>query len=459
MSLRFVLMLLLSPLGMLTGILRPLWGVYWLVFFYHFRPDVWNAPGWFQPVMWISVCSIIGWMLQAKDLRLTAPLILAILLILSMVVSSITARASTEASFSCTVIIIKLVTVMFLLVQLVRTFKDFYQFLWWNVIANLWNTKSVVVLTLVAADVSRVDISTGQGGGANYLAMIFVMGLPLFYFRYLYGTRMEKNAALLITPFYIVAMVGTGSRGGFLTLFVIMLYLIARSKNFLVGVFCMAVVGAVLALVTPKETWDRFMTTFGDSGKERGFAADSRLELWKAAWKMFQESPVTGIGHDNFSKISARYTGFFAGDTPIPYNPGLEQSKGYIGFVTHNTYMQSLAEGGLIGSIPFFAIIIHMFITLRKVRKIKGLDPKLKFEFDIASRTLEGIMLAYFVASTFGSHFKIDFMWWYFGVASALWLMADGEVKRLRRAEHDRRYRESLGAGVANVPVVAARIG
>jgi hypothetical protein len=36
---------------------------------------------------------------------------------------------------------------------------------------------------------------------------------------------------------------------------------------------------------------------------------------------------------------------------------------------------------------------------------------------------LEGILVGFVVSSTFGSHFKIDFMWWYFGLIAALALI------------------------------------
>jgi O-antigen ligase len=437
-SLRFAVMLLLAPIGVTTAIVRPIWGLYWLVTFYYFRPDVWDQPTWFQPVMWTSVGCIVGWLLQLKDIRITPPIILAVILILGMVLTSFTARVDSDISFECTVVIIKLVTVMFLIVQLIRDLKTLWTFLWMNVIANLWTLKAVLVLTVGGGDASRVDVSSGQGGGANYLAMLFVMALPLFYFRYMHGVRWEKRLAVILTPLYILGMIGTGSRGGFLTIFVIMIYLGIRSKKLLQGFAGMLVVGILLAIFTPQEKWDRFMTTFAETGQERGFAANSRLYLWEAAWKMFTESPVVGVGHDNFAKLSPRYTGFFAGDTPTPYNAGLEQTKGYKGFVAHSTWFQALAEGGLIGAAPFFAILIHMFYTLSRVRRVRLRGP-IKVEIDIASRTLEGIMLAFVVASCFGSHFKIDFLWWYVGVVSALGLIADearnreARVARLQR--------------------------
>ena len=176
------------------------------------------------------------------------------------------------------------------------------------------------------------------------------------------------------------------------------------------------------------------MTTFETKTEKRGFAANSRLDLWKAGWAMFLESPITGVGHDNYQLLSPRYTGYFAGKTPIPYRPELEGTKGHRGFVAHSTWFQSLADGGLVSSIPFFALFLLCYVALRRTRRMP-LPPAEKREVYLISQIYELTLLAFIIASTFGSHMKIDFLWWYFGGVAAFEIIVRQQVSQWQQIQ------------------------
>ena len=422
MSARFALMLVLVPVLMVIALRRPLWGLYATMLMYYFRPGVWGTPGWWQPVFWITICTIVGWAVRSRNLQITPSLVTAGVLILMMVVSSVNAVKNPDLSHSATVVILKLVTVQFLVVQLVREPRDIMHFLWANVVFNLWTLKSVVVITLQSGDAARANVSAAQGGGANYLAMTFCMALPLLYYRYNFGTKKERKLALAIAPFLLFGIIGTGSRGGFLTLICVLAFLAVRSKKILKGIGMAVLIFAVFLVMTPQKKLDRYMTIFRGEG-ERGIAAQSRLDLWRAGWEMFTELPMTGVGHDNFQLLSAARVGYFAGDTPIKYDPALEGVKGYTGFVCHNTFVQALAEGGLICSVPFFLLFAMYFFNCYRVRRMR-LEEPIKSELWQVSQIMEATMWAFIVSSLFGSHFKIDFLYWYFGAGTSLMLIA-----------------------------------
>jgi hypothetical protein len=65
---------------------------------------------------------------------------------------------------------------------------------------------------------------------------------------------------------------------------------------------------------------------------------------------------------------------------------------------------------------------------------------------------LQGIFIAFIVSSTFGSHFKIDFMWWYFGAAGALQLITESEV---RKVALQRRREAALAASEPAEPALS----
>ncbi len=444
-SLRLAVMMVYVPVAIGIGLWRPFWGLVMLMAMYYFRPSIWGQPTWWAPVEWITIAVIIGWLLRERNFRFSLHAALGILLLLAMVLSSLFAVDSPDLSFDATVTVMKLVVYLVLFLNLVRTAKEVNAFLWMNVIGMLWNVKTVLVIGFFGGGLTsdtRVDVPVGQGGGANYLAMIFVMGLPLFYFKFLNGTRRERLLSLLFTPAWLLCVVVTGSRGGFLALVIVALYLVLLSNRKVLGFLTIVAIMGFFLAVVPEEKLQRFTSTLtaaagrgGDSeaaGEDLGFAAESRVLLWKAGLQMFREYPIAGIGHDNFQWVSPQYTGFYLGDTPQPYQPGVRLP----GFVAHSTWVQTLAEGGLIAAVPFFSMFLAAFVLLRRIRALP-LPPESRRRALVQSRIIEGALLAFVVCSTFGSHIKIDPLWWYFGVIGALYGMVrleSGAFVREQRA-------------------------
>jgi hypothetical protein len=95
-----------------------------------------------------------------------------------------------------------------------------------------------------------------------------------------------------------------------------------------------------------------------------------------------------------------------------------------------------LAEGGLLISVPFFMMFAMVFAITRRVKRAPFPDP-LQRELAERAVTFQGMFIAFIVSSTFGSHFKIDFMWWYLGAVAALGILSNRRVDEgmaLRRA-------------------------
>ena len=446
LSLRFIFMLLYSPVACGLGFARPFYGLVALVMMYYFRPEVWGAPGWFRPILWITISVAVGWILKVKSFRFTGLMGLSFLALLGMVASAVVAAYDTETAVAAVWIMAKVIIVGFLTLQLVDSARKVDIFLWANIIGMLWNIKTILVLGLVGGGVKedvRVDVGVGQGGGANYLAMILAMGLPLFFVKFMEGKRWERRFSAIMGPIYVLCIVLTGSRGGFLALFATSCYVVARSHRKVLGFVSLAVCLLVFALALPESQWERLNKGF-KSGQERDFAAQSRILLWKAAWTMFTESPILGKGPDNFQLLSPRYAGFYAGNTIKKYQPGVPGR----GFVAHSTWFQTIAEGGLAVAVPFFSMFLVAMLSLQRARRIPIRDPVLRGRIRSQSIAMEGLWIAFMTASTFGSHIKIDFLWWYMGLTSAILLNARAALARERAGEAART--PALAAGPAS---------
>ncbi len=438
MSLRFLFMLMYTPTACAVSLWRPFYGLLMLVFLYYFRPEIWNAPTWFRPILFITVACLIGWAMHVRTLRFHPLMAVSLACLLGTLAGALMAKGDREVALGATWILTKLMIVQFLTMQLVDTPKKINQFLWANVSGMLWNLKTIIVTGAGGGDLERVNVAAGQGGGANYLALVLIMMMPFFAMRFQHGSRREKMFILVLFPFYVLGAVFTGSRGGILQMMAVMSYLIFKSKKKAVGFATAALCGIIVLTFLPQAQWDRLKQGVGPS-ETRDFAAQSRILLWKAGWTMFREDPALGKGMDNYPLLSPRYVGFYAGRTPRPYTPG---SRGP-GFVAHSTWFQALGEGGLAMSLPLFALFPMAFYFLWKTRKV-ALKPPWNQEFYVISISMAGLWIAFCVGSTFGSLMKIDFLWWYMGLTAAIHLTAQDlnmnmRAKRQQEIAEDRR--------------------
>ncbi len=426
MSLRFAFMLVATPAACLLGVLRPFWGLLCLVFLYYFRPDIWEAPDWFRPLMWITVSVAIGWALHVRTFRTHILLALSLTVLVGHLISALNAVASVDLALNQVNVLSKLIIVMFLTMQLVDTPRKMNAFLWMNVIGMVWNLKTILYLGFFGTGVTedlRVDVGVGQGGGANYLAMILVMMLPMLFMKFQAGRARERTVALGLIPLVLLCIVLTGSRAGYLATGVTILVMTFLTNRKVLGLLTAGIAAVVLLLAMPQSQWDRLQRGIGPEG-QRDFAAQSRVLLWEAALDMWSDHSVMGVGPDNFSLLSPRYAGFYAGRNMEAYAPGVERA----GFVAHSTWLQTLAEGGLLSAIPFLLLFPVALLYLWRCRRLARSDPEGPLIVAHAT-TMIGMWVAFIIGSSFGSHIKLDFLWWYMGCAAALDMMVQDRAR------------------------------
>jgi O-antigen ligase len=202
-----------------------------------------------------------------------------------------------------------------------------------------------------AADLARVTATIGD---PNVLAAILVAGFSLAGAAIfaLQGKAGLRLAASLAAGLCLGALFLTGSRGGIVCFGAALLVavLIAgrwRAKLALIAVLVAGGSLAYFALYAPLEIRERLgSATQGELQQQEG-----RFTLWAVGWRVVQDEPVTGIGAGNFKEVSAQYVlepgTVFRTDRVID-NPG----------GVHNTYLQLLAETGVIGLALYLAIVL-----------------------------------------------------------------------------------------------------
>jgi O-antigen ligase len=191
------------------------------------------------------------------------------------------------------------------------------------------------------------DRLEGAAGDPNFLAAMIilasVLGLGLAATTRNAAFRVSLVAAIV---FLAVAFVSTGSRGGFVAALVtaVAALIVMRGRRvYVVAALLVAVGVAVPALSASPETWQR-LTDYDDGGT-------GRVDLWTVAARMAEDHPVAGVGFNNFRVAAADYV----------REPGALERVDFLverPHFVHNTYLQLLAENGVIGLALFVVFVV-----------------------------------------------------------------------------------------------------
>ncbi|MCS6889118.1 MAG: O-antigen ligase family protein [Chloroflexus sp.] len=93
------------------------------------------------------------------------------------------------------------------------------------------------------------------------------------------------------------------------------------------------------------------------------FAVVERMAHLQAAWHMFQERPLVGVGPGNFSIAYERLA--YSGQAPTWIKPWYD-SRGH----AHNYYLHIAAESGLIGAVAYGVFLVSVwYIAISAVRQ------------------------------------------------------------------------------------------
>lgn len=208
----------------------------------------------------------------------------------------------------------------------------------------------------------------GPLGDPNFFAQILVMLVPLAVFTaWDARDRLRRTAAYGAAGLLIAATVVTYSRGGALALgCVLALALLARREHLRQAAAGVAAV-ALLWTVLPRDFTRRMGTIEQIVGGGDVLRPDSSFQkrrlLTHAAWLMFADHPLTGVGAANyttrFDEVTGR-VGFLTRDYEEPGDA----------HYPHNLYLETAAETGIVGLLCFGAVLVAAFAALRRAQRV-----------------------------------------------------------------------------------------
>jgi O-antigen ligase len=192
---------------------------------------------------------------------------------------------------------------------------------------------------------------------AQVLVLIFIIALDRMWNERKLILRVFAGTAAAITA---LAMIYTDSRGGFADLVFTLLIFFVFNRPSLLSLLITFVIGIGLFQLLPSNYTNRISTLTElnpfaqtDTGiKDESFRGRTSENL--AAWRMFLDHPIFGVGLNNYAEHYQEYS----------REIGLDNRREARD--PASLYLQLLADQGLIGTFVFLTLVYFVFVNLLK---------------------------------------------------------------------------------------------
>jgi probable O-glycosylation ligase (exosortase A-associated) len=286
-------------------------------------------------------------------------------------------------------------------------------------------------------------IMRGPGGmleDNNDFALAMAMAVPLLVHIGSSETRkILRVGCHVMVPLCMLTVILTRSRGGTLSMGLMLMILVWHSRNRMIGFLIGALAVGALVALAPGEYFKRMRTL---SNVEEDGSAMGRLRAWKVAGRMIDANPVFGVG---FNRFTINYLDF---EPDQRAQQGL--SKGAL--VAHNSYLQIWAECGTPAFLVYVGLLVLSLIDCWRIR----LEARRRYHASwiISYATMfEATLATFMLGSMFLNRAHFDLIYHYFAI-----VMVFGVIAR-RQMRDEQRYPRRRAGTVRGGPLVARSPG
>lgn len=216
----------------------------------------------------------------------------------------------------------------------------------------------------------------------NAFSVALIMMIPLmFYLRSIASSKWIKLGLLGAIGLSTMAILGSHSRGAFLAVSAMVLFLWLKSqKKLFLGIFLVALIPIAIGFM-PAE-WNKRMQSI-QSYQEDG-SAMGRINAWKMAFNVANDRPLVGGG---FELYTAKTFATYAPDAHDVHS-------------AHSIYFQILGEHGYIGLLAFLSLGFVGWANGSRIIRITRSNPEQKWAGDLA-RMIQVSLIGFAVGGLF----------------------------------------------------------
>ncbi len=294
---------------------------------------------------------------------------------------------------------------------------------------------------------------------ANDFAVFVASAVPLGVYFLGDGGRSLRTKVLVGAGMAImgVAFVQSGSRGGFVAMAAVVVFLLVRHRavplRWRIGGISLA--GLTAAAFASRAYWDQ-MSTILKPVQDYNFTAETgRLQIWKRGLGYLWENPVFGVGPSNFPVAEGVLS-------PLAFRQ--DYGIGVPWTAPHNSFLQVAVELGIPGLLIFLALLGSVFVALVRIETFHGRkgeprrtgrDERRWGDRAGLAQALMGSLVAFLVGAVFLSLAYSAMLFALLALSAALWKTSPTGSGRFskRSLRGPRRRPEETGDGETRFPL------
>lgn len=219
---------------------------------------------------------------------------------------------------------------------------------------------------LVTAGTHQVaGLPTTMLSDNNHFAVGMAIAIPILYYLQQYSRSRLAHLGFMAGVFLtVIAILGTHSRGGFLSLAVVGLWIAFTSRRKGLAMFSV-LAGAVLVMAVAPESWFSRIGTLEAAGEDLSF--QGRLAAWKISSAIALANPVFG-GGIHAVQVQWIWDSFRTADNLLGFVP--VESLPETAKAAHSIYFEILGDQGFVGLLLFVALLFSALVTYGEIKRL-----------------------------------------------------------------------------------------
>jgi putative inorganic carbon (hco3(-)) transporter len=318
---------------------------------------------------------------------------------ISVMAITIVTAMNNRFAFNTTQMILVNFIIFLIATNVVDTKARLDKIIWLLLLIHLYHALKGIYNFAVLGFVSAGQHTSGRTGSGfigdeNDFALALNTMIPLAYFYFMsLRSGFKKYFSLFLVVVFVLGVVASNSRGGWVGLAMVILFCIIRSKRKLLSLAIISLLLMAGVMFAPPDFWQQ-VESISDTNEA---TAQTRLHYWGAAARMLIANPIVGVGAGN-------------GPLRMPeYVQGFRSSATQWGRTFHGTIPQVMAELGLLGIGLYLIMVIYALRVLLKVKKRSLYDHD--EQLGATADGLTGAMVGYLACATFLSTAYYPQLW------------------------------------------------
>ncbi len=324
---------------------------------------------------------------ERKQPYLDATLVLLLLLAASATVSWATGLAPGDDSTDLYEKLLKDIVLAFM-ISAIMTTRHRLHLLVLTVVVSLGFLAVKEGLISVLTVGGHKIIGSGSIGDNNSLATALLMIIPLIWYLVRQSAvRVVRLGLMCVLGLSVVTVVMTFSRGGFVGLLLLALFMVAKSGSRLRTFLLVAAAGGLIYALAP-EAWFQRLDTIKDASNDGSFMG--RVVAWKISWLLATDRPFFGGGPHAIQHLDV-WSAYVPGLPALDWIPTPPADT--IPHAAHSIYFEILGDLGFVGLALFLAVVGGAAWRCRQILRLARGRPELAWAAELASMAQISLVL------------------------------------------------------------------